>query len=43
MVVQELMRGAMRIGGRTPDQDESVAAFVMDLLDEFSGVGARVC
>ena len=38
----ELMRGAMRIGGRTP-QDESLTAFAMDLLDEFSGVDNRVC
>ena len=35
-------RGAMRIGGRTPDEDESVTAFAFDLLDEFSGVGHRV-
>ena len=29
--------------GRTPDEDESVTAFTMDLLDEFSDVGHRVC
>ena len=34
-------RGAIRIGGGTPE-DESVTAFAMGLLDEFSGVGHRV-
>ena len=35
-------RGEMRIGGRTVSQDKSVAAFALDLLDEFSGVGNRM-
>ena len=35
-------RGVMPIGGRTPCKDESVTAFAMDLLDEFSGAGDRV-
>ena len=35
-------RGEMRIGGRTASQDKSVAAFALDLLDEFSGVGSRI-
>ena len=34
--------GEMRIGGRTARQDKSVAAFALDLLDEFSGVGDRI-
>ena len=34
--------GEMRIGGRTASQDESIAAFALDLLDEFSGVGNRI-
>ena len=35
--------GEMRIGGRTARQDRSVATFAVDLLDEFSGVGERIC
>ena len=34
--------GAMRVGGRTLDEDESVPAFAMGLHEEFSDVGDRV-
>ena len=42
-VAVELMHGAMPIGGRIPDEDESVTAVTMDLLDESFGLGHRVC